>query len=194
MSLADLKRVYMVLCVILGLVIISPSLFAVVSLPKGEQFSELYILDSEHMLNIPSQIKPNSSYKVYLGIGNHMGETESYLVYAKLRNQTEPLPDNIAGTPSSLAPIFEFRVILTANEIWEKEVIFSFDNISINGNVYKVSELSINGQSVRVDKVGVKNNGFIYQLFFELWIYNRSSSDFEFHNRSVGFNLNLTET
>jgi hypothetical protein len=146
------------------------------------------------MLNIPFQIKPNSSYKVYLGIGNHMGETESYLVYAKLRNQTEPLPDSIAGTPSSLAPIFEFRVILTANEIWEKEVIFSFDNISINGNVYKVSELSINGESVRVDKVGVKNNGFIYQLFFELWIYNRSSSDFEFHNRSVGFNLNLTET
>jgi hypothetical protein len=197
MNLADLKLIYVFSCVILGLIILSPTLFAVVSFPSGERFSELYILGSDHMLeNIPFNITANSFYTVYLGIGNHMGEAESYLVYVKLRNQTEPLPDSTAGVPSSLVPIFEYRMILNDDEIWEKEVSFSFDVTSFDGNESKVSALFINEHSVSVDKVALWNkekNGFFYQLFFELWIYNSKTSVFEFHNRSVGFMLNLTK-
>jgi hypothetical protein len=177
---------------------LSPTLFSVVSFPSGERFSELYILGSDHMLeNIPFNITANSFYTVYLGIGNHMGEAESYLVYVKLRNQTEPLPDSTAGLSSSLVPIFEYRLILNDDEIWEKEVSFSFDATSFDGNESsKVSALFINEYSVSVDKVALWNkekNGFFYQLFFELWIYNSKTSLFEFHNRSVGFMLNLTK-
>jgi hypothetical protein len=38
------------------------------------------------------------------------------------------------------------------------------------------------------------NSGFFYQLFFELWIYDAAASSFQFHNRSVGLWLNVTET
>jgi Protein of unknown function (DUF1616) len=197
MNLADIKLIYVFSCIMLGLIILSPTLFAIVSFPRDEQFSELYILGSDHMLDdIPSNIAENSLHTVYISVGNHMGYLESYLVYVKLRNQTEPLPDSIMGNPSSLTPVFEYRTILSDNEVWEKEVPFSFDDISFNGNESRVTGFSINGHFVNVDKVSVwdeEKNMFFYQLFFELWIYNSKTSAFEFHNRSVGFMLNLTK-
>jgi hypothetical protein len=197
-NFADVKLVYVFSCFVLGLIILSPTLFALIPSSKGEQFSELYVLGPNRMLkNIPSSVKANSLYTVYLGVGNHMGQSESYLIYAKLRNQTEPLPDSNVGEPSSLVPVFEYRMVLSDGEVWEKEVSFSFEALSFDGNVSRVSGLSIDGHSVSVDKIAVLNeekNGFFYQLFFELWIYNATRSSFEFHNRSVGFTLNLTET
>ena len=198
MNLSDLKLVYVFSCVVLGLVILLPGMFEVMPLlNEGEPFSELYVLGSNRMLeNIPSNVMANSLYTVYLGVGNHMNELESYLVYVKLRNQTEPLPDTIAGLPSPLAPAFEYRMILDDGDVWEKEFSFSFEGVSFDGsNSSQVTGLSINGLFVNVDKVAVWNeekNGFFYQLFFELWIYNATTSVFEFHNRSVGFLLNMT--
>jgi Protein of unknown function (DUF1616) len=196
-NLADVKLLYVFSCVMLGLIILSPTLFATVSFPDGEPFSELYILGSNRILeNIPSNVVANSLYTVYLGVGNHLGESASYLVYVKIRNQTEPLPDSIVGEPSSLAPVFEYRMILADGEVLEKDVIFSIENVMFDGNESRISDLSINGHPASVDKVAVldeQKNGFFYQLFFELWIYNVTTSGFEFHNRSVGFMLNLTK-
>jgi len=131
-----------------------------------------------------------------LGVGNHMGGLEYYSVYVKFRNQSEPLPDSVNAVPSVLEPVFEYSVFLRDNATWEKEILFSFDGVSFKGNVSKVSRVLIDGYAVDVDKVAVwdeANTGFYYQLFFELWIYNVTTSSFQFHNRFVGFWLNMTE-
>lgn len=196
MNLGDLKFVYLLLCLTIGAIILLPNFFTVLSLSNEEPFSELYILGPSHALeNIPSNVMAKSLNTIYLGVNNQMGEVASYLIYVKIRNQTEPLPDIIRNSPSSLTPILEYRMILSDNEGWEKEVSFSFDNVLLNGNETIVSGMSIDGHFVSIDKTSAWNaeeKKFFYQLFFELWIFESVSSDFRFHNRFVGLNLNLT--
>jgi hypothetical protein len=196
MSFEDFRLLYVLSCLGLGLIILSPTLAIVIRLPGGERFSELWILGSEGMAeDYPFNVKADEPYTVYLGIGNHMGGLEYYRVYIKFGNQTEPLPDALNGTPSVLDPIFEYRMFLWDGEIWEREVSFSFDDVSSEGSVCKVSNVMVDGHVLNVGKFCVWDNeegGFYCQLFFELWIYNASASGFQYHNRFVGLRLNMT--
>ena len=196
MSFEGLKLCYVFSCFVLGLIVLSPTLVMVISFPGGERFSEFWVLGSNRMAeNYPFNVSMNEVYNVYLGIGNHMGDLEYYMVYVKFRNQTEPLPDSVNGTPSVLGPLFEYRVFLGDDENWEKEVLFSFEGVSFEGNVCRVSKLVIDGYALDVDKVAVwdeKSGGFYCQLFFELWLYDAAVSSFQYHNRFVGIWLNMT--
>jgi len=193
----NVRRLYVFSCVVLCLVFLSPTLAVIVPFPEREKFSELWILGSNRMMEgYPFEVSPGENYHVFLGVGNQMGDLECYSVRVKLRNQSEPSPDSEAGLPSSLEPIFEYRVFLTNNATWEKEFSFSFEDISFESNVSRVTRLSIGGYDVNVSKVAVwddANSGFYYQLFFELWVYNATVSSFQFHNRYVGFWLNVTK-
>jgi hypothetical protein len=37
-----------------------------------------------------------------------------------------------------------------------------------------------------------ESHGFLFQLFFELWLYDLASQGFQYHNRFVGVWLNMT--
>jgi hypothetical protein len=195
-NFGDVKLLYVFSCVALSLIILSPTLAAAVTFPGGEQFSELWVLGPGRMLEgYPFNVSAGEFYKVYLGVGNHMGSLGYYRVYVKFRNQSEPLPNSTAGLPSPLEPIFEYNVLLRNNETWEREFSFSFEGVSFEGNVSRVSKVLAGGYAVDVDKIAVwnaTNNGFYYELFFELWIYNTTVSGFQFHNRWVGFWLNMS--
>jgi uncharacterized membrane protein len=196
-NLEDFKLTYVLSCVLLGLIILSPTLAMVVKLPGGEPFSELWILGPDQMAkDYPFNVKPNEIYKIFLGIGNHMGCSEYYLVYVKFRNQSEPIPDSVNGKPSHLMPIFELRFVLGDNQTL-KEIVFSFREVAFDGNLSRVSRVIINGYELSVDKVALwdeENRGFYFQLFFELWLYKSTTSDFQFHNRFVSLWLNMTSS
>ena len=196
MNFENVKLVYVFSCVALCLVILSPTLASVVTFPEGEKFSELWVLGPNRMAEgYPFNVSAGEVYKVYLGVGNHMGDLGYYRVYVKFRNQSEPLPNSTAGVPSSLEPVFEYNVFLRNNETWERELSFSFEGVSFEGNVSRVSKVLVDGYAVDVDKIAVwdeTNNVFYYQLFFELWIYNATVSGFQFHDRWVGFWLNMS--
>jgi hypothetical protein len=195
-NFGDAKLVYAFSCVVLSLIILSPTLAMVIPFPSGEQFSELWILGPERMLEgYPFNVSEAESYKVYLGVGNQMGDLGYYRVYVKFRNESEPLPNSTAGVPSSLEPVFEYDVFLRNNETWEREVSFSFEDVSFEGDVCRVSKVLIGEYAVDVSKTAVWNetsNAFYYQLFFELWLYNATVSGFQFHNRWVGLWLNMS--
>ena len=197
MNFADMKLLYVFLCIGLGLIILSPTMFAVVSFPEGEKFSALWLLGSNQMIESGTlNVSVNDPETVFLGIGNYMGELEYYAVFVKFRNPTEPLPDLAVGLPSPMEPIFEYRVFLSDNETLEKNFVFSFEEVSFESETVRVSRLSINGHDVNVDKTVVwddERNGFYCQLFFELWIYDEVTSSFQFHNRAVWFWLNIAE-
>jgi len=195
MNFKNVKNVYVFSCVVLCLIFLSPSLAMIVHFPEGEKFSELWILGSTHQMNdYPFNVSQGVSYHVFLGLGNQMGSLEYYSIRVKLRNQSEPMSDNSAGTPSGLPTAYEYRLFLRNNSTWEKEFSFSFNDVSFEGNLSRISAVSIDGHPINVNKIALKDqrdNGFYYEMFFELWIYNSTASAFQFHNRTVGFWINL---
>jgi len=195
-NLEDYRAVFAVSCLILILVASAPTLSLVLPLSGGERFSELWILGPNHMAeDYPFNVVNNTVYNVFLGIGNHMGSSAYYMVYVKFRNQSEPLPNATAGTPSPLSPLYEYRVFLRDGGTWEAPLTFSFSEVSFFNNQSFVESLVINDVVFSVDKLALwdgENNGFYYQVFMELWIYNAGSDDFEFHNRFVSLWLNMT--
>lgn len=196
MNMNDLKITYFSGCLLLGLIILSPTLAMFVQLPGGEAFSELWILGAGHMAeDYPFNLEENVTYRVYLGIGNRMGQAQYYRVQVKLRNQTESFPNTTLAQPSELTPLVMFEAIAAKDMVWEKELLLSF-KMSFDGNVSKISEITVNNRAFNVNSSSLwdtENSGFYFQLFFELWIFDGSSS-FSYHNRFVSLWLNATTT
>jgi hypothetical protein len=196
LKIEDYKVVFASVGLIGVLLFTSPTLGLVLRLPGGERFSELWVLGTGHMAeDYPFNVGADVNYLVYVGVGNHMGCSAYYVVYVKFRNQTESLPNATAGTPSPLPPLFEFRLFVEDAKSWEAPLRFSFSNVSFSENRSFVGSLMINDVTFNVDKLAswdVENNGYYYQLFIELWIYNVEFQAFEFHNRFVSLWLNMT--
>lgn len=77
----------------------------------------------------------------------------------------------------------------------EAPLAFSILGASRTGNSALVSDISINDVVFSVDSSTIwdtENNGFRYEIFLELWLYNTTSMSFQYHNRFVGFWLNMT--
>jgi len=198
MKLEELKIVFVVVGLIGVLLFASPALSLVVHLPAGEEFSELWVLGPEHTAaDYPFNVSADVSYLVYLGVANHLGESAYYNVQVKFRNQTDELPNGTADTPSPLPSLYEYRLFLQDGQSWEQPLNFSFLQVSTGQNTSMVGGLTLNGVTTGVYKPNVwdeENNGYFYELFMELWIYNVTSDAFQYHNRFVGLILNMTST
>lgn len=196
MNLEDYRTVFAVSGLILILVASAPTLSLVLPLSGGERFSELWILGPNHMAeDYPFNVVNNTVYNVFLGIGNHVGSSAYYMVYVKFRNQSEPLPNATARMPSPLSPLYECRVFLQDGKTWEAPLTFSFSGVSFFENQSFVESLVVNDVVFSVGKLALwdgDNNGFYYQVFVELWIYNVGFDAFEFYNRFVSLWLNMT--
>ena len=196
MRIDDVKVLYGLACFSLCLIIVSPTIATFVSFPSGEPFSEIWVLGSGHMLEgYPFDVENGAKEQVFVGVGNHLGRSAYYVVYVKLRNQTQALPNSTISEPSPLAPLYEFRAVVADGETWEEPFAFSFLEASHFGDLFAVKKISINDQVFTVEYPCVwdsENNGFFYQLFFELWIYDDDISGSRYHNRFAGIWLNMT--
>jgi len=178
------------------LVAASPTLGFVLTFPGGERFSELWILGPGHMAeDYPFNVEVRREYSIFVGVGCHMGGSTYYAVYAKFRNQTQPLPNATAKIASPLPPLYEFQVFIADGFAWESLVNFTvLDAFRLDNSTF-VGHLSINDVVFTVNSTTVWDSeykGFFYQLFFELWIYDVSAEGFQYHNRFVGLWLNAT--
>jgi hypothetical protein len=196
MNFRTMKIIYAASCMALCLIILAPTLILVVPPLKGEVFSELWILGPDHTDSLPFNISATKFYTVYVGINNHMADLEYYAVRVKLRNQSDPMPITESGLSIDLPTVFEYRVFLADNGIWEKNIAFSFSDVSFDQNVScRISNIVIDGYDVNVNKIAAWNEtsgGFYYQLSFELWVYNSTISAFQFHDRSVWLWLSMS--
>jgi len=196
MKLEDYKVVFAAVGLVGVLLFATPALSLVVYLPSGEKFSELWVLGSGHMAeDYPFNVRENESCLVYLGIDNHLSSSAYYEVIVKFANQSESLPDATAGVPSSLPGLYEYRVFLQDGQSWEQPLTFSFFQVSAEQNRSVVGGLRMNGVPISVDRPAAWDDeaeGYFYELFMELWIYNVASNTFQFHNRFVGLWLNIT--
>jgi uncharacterized membrane protein len=164
---------------------------------SSEQFSELYILGSNHTLeSIPFNITGNVTYTAYLGISNHMGSSIYYTCLIKLRNTSESLPNIALGAPSSLPPLYEFKMFLKDRQIMETPFTFRVSRLTFSNNQSQLENISINYQDFEVNKTSNWNensSGYYYDLVIELWAYNSTMNNMHYDNRFVQIYLNVTE-
>ena len=195
-SPADFRRVFVAVGLIGVIVFSVPSALALVRLPSGERFSEFYVLGPSHMADgYPFSVSAGGTYLVFLGVGNHMGGSEYYRVVVKFRNASEPLPNATEGVASSLPELYAYNVFLSDGQVWEGALNFSFSDVTFGQNVSSVGRMRVNHLWVNVDKSAVwdeTNNGFYYQLFFELWIYNVDTGVFQYHDRYCAIWVHMT--
>jgi hypothetical protein len=200
MKLGDYKIIFIAVGLIGVLLIATPALSSVINLPSvpgGEHFSELYLLGPNQMAaNYPFNIAVGQNYSVYVGVGNHLGSSAYYVLYVKLGNETDLLPNNNLETQSTLLPLFEYRFFIQPNLNWARLLTFSVSGSSLSGDIFLINTLHLNGVPFNVNKPTVWNSSsttFKYQLLFELWIYNVQTGSVEFNNRYVNLQLNLTQ-
>jgi len=198
MNLEEYKSVFTVTALGLILVVAFPTVSMVLPFPEGgERFSELWLLGPDHMAEgYPFNVRGGEVQgPIYVGVCNYMGCSQYYMVYVKFRNQTQPLPNATVSEPSSLSPLYEFQFFLADGETWETPVSFVVEDVGFEGNSSFVTEVSINGHVFPVDVFSSwdsEQDGFYFQLFFELWLYSGDLQGFEFHDRFVGIWLNMT--
>lgn len=197
LTFQDYRNLLLATCLIALLLSALPAVSVLVTLPNtSEKFSELWLLGPNHRAEgYPFNVTVGQSYTVYLGIGDHMSSSIYYAVYIKFRNQTQPLPNATLSEPSSLPVLYEIRAFVQDNQTWEKLIAFSVLEASNSKTSSFVNRLVINNHAVWTNSSAIwdpERDGFYYQMFFELWIYDTSLKNFRFHNRFVGLWLNMT--
>ena len=196
MKLNDYKLVFVALGLIGVLIIASPSLAEVISLPSGEQFSEIYLLGpGQKVENYPYNVIAGLNYSVYMVVGNHLGSSAYYMLYLKFGNETDLQPNNNLGTSSPLEPLFEQRLLIQDDQTKEIFLTFSFSDASVSTNHSLIGKLTVNNVEFQVNKLATWNanhTGFYYTMLFELWRYNIHSNRVQFDNRFVTLRLNFT--
>ena len=198
MKLGDYKLIFVVVGLIGVLLIASPAIVGAIRAPAGEAFSELYLLGPDQMAqNYPSNIVVGQNYSVYVDVGNHLGSSAYYVLYVKLGNATDQLPNTTLGTPSPLTPLYEYRFSTADSTVWQQLVSFKVTDATISQTTSTINTLQINDATFNVDKSAMWDSNsttFSYRLFFELWLYNGQTGSVEFNSRYVSLQLNLTRT
>lgn len=204
MNLNEYRALFLIITGVLALLVASPALSRVLVYPRTEFFSELWLLGPNRMAeNYPFNITRNQNYNVYLGIGNRLGHTANYLVEVKFRNRTQSAPTSFGPisnrTSSSLPSLFNIAAFVADEGIWELPLTFSFD-YGYNATVSGVEFYNLTLNNVVLDMTGYRtvwnstNKDFYGSLFFELWIYNSTISNFQYDARFVSLRLNMTIT
>jgi uncharacterized membrane protein len=199
MRLKEFKIIFIAIGLIGVLLIASPTIaLAIPPLPSGEQFSELFLLGPNQMAeNYPSNIAAGKDYTLYVNVVNHLDSSAYYIMYVKLGNRTDQLPNATLATPSPLPPLLEYRFSIQQNETWQNQLNFSVTKATITSTTSQINTLKINNESFNVDKSAAWNSNsssFNYRLFFELWLYNQKTGSTEYNNRFVSLQLNLTQS
>jgi uncharacterized membrane protein len=155
-NLREYRLLLVVVTAVLVLIISLPMLGRLLVYTRTESFTELWILGPEHMNeDYPVDVVSGDSYRVYLGVGDHLGYYGYYVVQVKFRNLTQSSPDRTSGKPSSLAPLYSINMFVADNSSLELPIDFSFsyspdetlsrisfDRMLLNGEV-----LNLNGYS-----------------------------------------------
>lgn len=148
------------------------------------------------MKGVPFNVKSGQDYLIYIGVNNHLSSSGYYEICVKFSNEDDRLPNTRTGEPSPLSSIYTQKLLIAKEQGSELPLTLSIPSISFSDNKALVNNIIINGYDIKVDKAAAWNatdSGFYYQIFFELWLYDATSSVFRFNNRTVGFWFNMTQ-
>jgi uncharacterized membrane protein len=202
-NLQGYNALLLVVIAVLALLAASPALQRLLVYPQTDFFSEMWLLGPEHTAgNFPFNITSNTDYQIFLGIGNQLGSCAYYSIQVKFRNQTQPAADSFNLTASSLPSLYRITAFVADKETWELPITLSFaytysenpenvnlSKVNVNTLVFNGHPLSLKGYSATWDP---EREGFLGNLFFELWIYNDTDGGFQYHQRYTSLWFNMT--
>jgi uncharacterized membrane protein len=142
------------------------------------------------MTNYPFNIIQRQSYSVFLGVINHMYSSAYYKMNMKFCKENDQFPNLEANAPSPVQTLYTYRLLLEDVGISESTLNFSIPRVDFLEKRALIDTLVINGEEIKVEKSidwNVTSTGFYCQLFFELWLYDAASSEFQFATQFVGF-------
>jgi hypothetical protein len=189
---------------IVTLLVASPALSRLLVYPQTEFFTEVWLLGPSHMAeDYPFNITSGQTYNIYVDLANHLGHSAYYVVEVKFRNETQSMPSSFGPlenrTPSSLPSLFNVTAFVGNGQDWELPLAFSlsysynqtlgqvdFQNMTFNNAVLSLAGYTTTWNSTL--------DMFLGNLFLETWIYNSTTSSFQYHARWVGLQLNMTST
>ncbi|MEM1506759.1 MAG: DUF1616 domain-containing protein [Candidatus Bathyarchaeia archaeon] len=202
MSIRDYRLLYWTIIGVTALFVASPFLSNILVYPRTEFFTEFWILDADHKTeNYPYNVSRGENYAIHLGIANHLGHCAYYMIQVKFRNQMQPAPISFGPIedrlPSSMPSLFNFTVFVADGQIYEVSITFSFNytwdkqlsEVKFSGLTLNNIWLNMSGYLASWDS---ERKAFCGFLFFEIWLYNVSVNDFQYHGRFVGLWLNMT--
>ena len=201
MNVQQYQALLLIITGTLALIVASPALQRLLVYPQREFFTEMWLLGPDHMAeNYPFAVKKAENLEFFLGISNHLGYCAYYLIQVKFRNQTQPAADSLNRTSSTLPSLHTFNAFVANEETWETPILCAIDFVQedYEGTLLRVRVTNMTFNDYFLDLKDftmvwdAKRSGFFGDLFFELWIYNYTTGDFQYNERSVGLWLNMT--
>jgi hypothetical protein len=201
MNIREYQVLFWIVVGIITLLVASPALSRLLIYPQTQFLTEMGLLGPNHTAEgYPFNITRGQAYRVYLNLTNHLGYSAYYLVEVKFRNSTQSAPCNFGPisnrTPSSLPPLYNITAFVADGGTWEVPLTFSFDYSAVTSSTVQMRSLTMNnvvlnmsGPSIALNPTTTTFTGF---LLFELWICNRTTSVFQYHERDVSLVLNMT--
>jgi len=195
---------FFVVVAVVALLAASPALSRVLVFPRTEFFTALWILGSNNTAeDYPFNVSSGKSYGISLGLENQLGYCSYYLIEVKFRNETQSVPSSFGPlenrTPSSLPSLFNISAFVADQSDWELPLTFGFD-YGFNDTLVRVDfhTMIFNGNVLNLEGASTSWNAttsrFYGALFFELWLYDRATTNFQYNGRFVDLKLNMTAT
>jgi len=157
MNLQKYKALLIIIAGTLALILASPVLQRLLVYPQTEFFTEMWLLDPEHMAeNYPFKITLGENYNGFLGIANHLGHDAHYMIQVKFRTQTQSAADSF--TPSSLPSLYDIKASVADKEKWEIPISFSFNYVQ---DSYNATHLQVRFLHVTFNNNVLNLNGFV---------------------------------
>ncbi len=202
MDLQKYKVVLVTIILIVALFVSSSALEMILAYPSAQSasFTELWLLGPEHKAeNYPYDITLNENYSVYLGIADQLGYYAYYQVEVKFCNLTQQAPNTLNDSSSSQPSLYNMSLCVPNDQSLEIPITFSFNytydpfsaQINFNQLTFNGLPLDLEGYSTTWNS---QRSAFYGILFFELWIYNSTTGTFQYNDRYVSIQLNMTET
>jgi hypothetical protein len=97
-----------------------------------------------------------------------------------------PIPNN--STPCPITPICEFTFSIPNWGTWESKIDFNILEASVTDDKLIINVISINGTVYKGNYVAERDDfykSYPFQLIFELWHFDVSQDEFQFHDRFV---------
>ena len=115
--------------------------YYVVSMADPEEYTTIYVLDAQkNAIDYPELLvtSQNSTFKVWLGVVNHMNAQRSFRILEKVTGE------KILSYPVEAEVKNSFEITLEKGEVWENEVEVSFNE---PGSFSLIFELYIYSES-----------------------------------------------
>ncbi len=199
MPLQNYKTIILVLSISAALLVASPGIQQLLSLPQPDKLTEFWLLGPNHDTSYPSNVTSGQNYRLYIDTSNHLGSVAYYVVEIKFANETQSSPDSFNHTSSSQPALGSLNFFVADNKTYELpvDVSFQYQVNENNPSILNMNSININGAQISTNSTSVINDniardGFYGNLIFELWIYNGTTSNLQYHERYVNLWLKFT--